>query len=51
MASNRDTGWENGEGYVQSGQYYTHTFEMTGTHDYFCIPHEAAGMEGSIIVE
>jgi len=45
------TGWENGEGYVQSGQYYTHTFETTGTHDYFCIPHEAAGMEGSITVE
>lgn len=45
------TGWESGEGYVQSGQYYTHTFETTGTHDYFCIPHEAAGMAGSITVE
>jgi len=45
------TGWDNGEGAVQSGHYYTHTFETTGTHDYFCIPHEGAGMEGSITVE
>ena len=45
------TGWDNGEGAVQSGQYYTHTFETAGTHGYFCIPHEGAGMEGSVTVE
>ncbi|WP_277542990.1 DUF5059 domain-containing protein [Haloarcula laminariae] len=45
------SGWENGEGAVQSGQYYTHTFETTGTHQYCCIPHEAAGMTGSVTVE
>ncbi|WP_324664530.1 DUF5059 domain-containing protein [Haloarcula sediminis] len=45
------SGWENGEGAVGSGQYYTHTFETTGTHQYVCIPHEAAGMEGSVTVE
>ena len=44
-------GWENGQGAVQSGQSYVHTFETTGTHEYFCIPHEAAGMVGSVIVE
>jgi plastocyanin len=44
-------GWENGVGYVQSGQSYVRTFETTGTHEYFCIPHEAAGMEGKVIVE
>ena len=28
------TGWENGQGAVQSGQSYVHTFEATGTHEY-----------------
>ena len=45
------TGWENGQGAVQSGQSYIHTFETTGTHEYSCIPHEAAGMVGSVTVE
>ena len=45
------TGWENGEGAIQSGQSYVHTFETTGTHEYLCIPHEAAGMVGSVTVE
>lgn len=44
-------GWENGRGAVQSGQSYVHTFETTGTHRYFCTPHEAAGMVGRVIVE
>ncbi|ESP89811.1 halocyanin hcpG [Candidatus Halobonum tyrrellensis G22] len=45
------SGWENGEGVVQSGQSYVHTFETTGTHEYFCVPHEAAGMTGTVTVE
>ncbi|MEF8902012.1 MAG: DUF5059 domain-containing protein [Halovenus sp.] len=45
------TGWENGQGAVQSGQSYVHTFDTTGTHEYVCIPHEAAGMIGSVTVE
>jgi len=45
------TGWEDGQGAVQSGQSYVHTFETTGTHEYFCVPHEAAGMVGSVTVE
>jgi plastocyanin len=44
-------GWENGEGAVTEGTYYEHTFETTGTHEYVCIPHEAAGMVGEVIVE
>jgi plastocyanin len=44
-------GWENGEGAVQSGQSYVHTFETAGEHEYFCAPHEAAGMVGTIVVE
>ncbi|CDK38870.1 blue copper domain protein [Halorubrum sp. AJ67] len=45
------TGWENGKGAVQSGQSYVHTFETAGTHEYVCIPHEAAGMVGEVVVE
>jgi len=45
------TGWENGEGAVQSGRAYVHTFETPGTHEYFCVPHEAAGMVGTVVVE
>lgn len=44
-------GWENSEGAVQDGEYYKRTFETTGTHEYFCIPHEAAGMVGEVVVE
>ncbi|PSQ08446.1 DUF5059 domain-containing protein [Halobacteriales archaeon QS_6_71_20] len=44
-------GWENGEGAVRSGQSYVRTFEATGEHGYCCVPHEAAGMVGTVIVE
>jgi plastocyanin len=30
---------------------YVHTFETAGTHEYLCVPHEAAGMVGKVIVE
>lgn len=41
--------WNSG---VLSGQGTTweHTFEATGTHDYFCIPHKSLGMVGRIVV-
>ncbi|WP_123538695.1 DUF5059 domain-containing protein [Halosimplex salinum] len=45
------SGWEEGTGAVQSGQSFVHTFETAGTHEYLCIPHEAAGMVGSVTVE
>jgi plastocyanin len=38
------------EGDVGSGESYEHTFEVEGTYDYFCIPHEGAGMLGTINV-
>ena len=44
-------GWDNGQGAVQSGQSYVHTFETTGEHNYYCVPHEMAGMVGTVIVE
>lgn len=39
-----------GGGNIYPGEIYEHTFEVTGRHQYFCIPHEAAGMVGTIIV-
>ena len=37
-------------GNVQAGEPYSHTFETEGTHEYFCIPHESAGMVGQVVV-
>ena len=34
-----------------AAESYVHTFETTGTHEYFCVPHEAAGMVGMVVVE
>lgn len=39
------------QGNVEGGETFEYTFETTGTHEYFCIPHETAGMKGTIIVE
>jgi plastocyanin len=45
-------GWESeNRGGIASGQAYVHTFETAGEHPYVCIPHEMAGMEGTVIVE
>jgi len=48
-----DAGWE-GEGEqgvtFDAGHEYSHTFDVTGTYDYVCTPHESAGMVGSIEV-
>jgi plastocyanin len=46
-----EAGWEEGKGAVQSGHSYVHTFETAGTHGYYCTPHEAAGMVGTVVVE
>jgi len=37
-------------GNVAGGESWSHTFETEGVHQYFCIPHEAAGMVGEIEV-
>lgn len=36
---------------LQPGAAYEHTFKVAGTYRYFCIPHEAAGMVGEVIVK
>ena len=38
-------------GVLHNGDTYAHTFEVPGRYDYFCIPHEQAGMVGTVIVE
>ena len=43
--------WDGGSGVVSSGDSYRHTFETAGTYSYFCIPHEQAGMVGTVTVE
>ena len=40
----------NSEILSEQGATYEHTFETTGTYDYFCIPHKTLGMVGRIIV-
>jgi plastocyanin len=38
-------------GNIQSGETYSHTFEVAGEYPYFCIPHERGGMVGTVVVE
>lgn len=39
-----------GDGLLEEGETYEHTFDTPGTYDYFCIPHEAS-MTGTIEVQ
>lgn len=36
--------------YPNNGASFEHTFTVEGVYDYFCLPHEAAGMVGRIVV-
>ena len=38
-------------GDVPDGESWSHTFETAGTYEYFCIPHESAGMVGTVEVQ
>jgi plastocyanin len=44
-------GWKDGEGAIYTCDPYEHTFETPGEHHYVCIPHERAGMKGTVVVE
>lgn len=39
------------EGLIEGGDTYEFTFDQPGTYRYYCIPHEADGMVGTIVVE
>ncbi|ESP87171.1 cupredoxin domain-containing protein [Candidatus Halobonum tyrrellensis] len=43
--------WDGANGAITSDDYYRHTFEVPGTYTYLCIPHEQAGMVGTVTVE
>lgn len=38
-------------GFIQANGSFIRTFEVPGEYRYFCIPHEGAGMVGTLIVE
>lgn len=38
-------------GTLQPGEEWSYTFEVPGRYQYVCLPHEAAGMIGEVIVE
>ena len=42
--------WDGMNGALTNGQRYSHTFEVPGTYDYFCVPHEGSGMVGTVVV-
>ena len=39
------------EGLLAAGETYEHTFDVGGTYEYFCVPHEGSGMTGTVVVE
>jgi plastocyanin len=43
-------GWEGHEPIENTGFTYEHTFETLGTYEYYCAPHESAGMVATIEV-
>lgn len=49
-AAARD-GASGGDGVLNRGDEFTHTFDVPGPYTYYCIPHEHAGMTGTITVE
>ncbi len=38
-------------GLIAEGETFEHAFEVAGTYEYFCVPHEGSGMTGTIRVE
>jgi len=43
-------GWRSRKGALESEDTYEHAFEVAGTYEYYCIPHEAADMVGTVEV-
>lgn len=41
--------WDSG--ILETGQEFSHTFDVPGDYTYFCIPHESMGMIGTLLVE
>ncbi|MFB6130003.1 MAG: plastocyanin/azurin family copper-binding protein [Salinigranum sp.] len=41
-------GWDSGT--LQTGETFTQTFDTEGVYEYYCLPHEALGMVGIVVV-
>lgn len=39
------------DGLIAPGETFEHTFEVAGTYEYYCIPHESGGMVGEVVVQ
>ncbi|WP_435154110.1 plastocyanin/azurin family copper-binding protein [Haladaptatus sp. DFWS20] len=46
----RDAWMSGSGGAIDQNRTYEHTFEVPGSYSYFCVPHEASGMSGNIVV-
>lgn len=47
----RDAWFGKGKGVISNNETYERTFAVPGRYEYFCIPHEPAGMVGTIVVK
>ncbi|WP_226010313.1 plastocyanin/azurin family copper-binding protein [Halomicrobium salinisoli] len=47
----RDAWGDRTDGVLTQGQTFEHAFEVPGTYEYVCLPHESRGMAGRIVVE
>lgn len=46
-----ETAWDDrAGGALYQDETYAHTFPHSGSYPYYCIPHESAGMTGTVIV-
>jgi plastocyanin len=41
--------WDSGN--LKHGDAWSHRFDVAGQYRYFCIPHDVAGMVGTVVVE
>lgn len=47
----KDAWYNSTDGGLDPEGVFEYTFEVPGEYDYYCIPHEAAGMVGTVVVE
>ncbi|MCU4800899.1 halocyanin domain-containing protein [Halobacteria archaeon HArc-gm2] len=45
-----DGDFESGDPVAEAGTTFEYTFEEDGVYNYHCVPHEAVGMKGAIVV-
>jgi halocyanin-like protein len=50
VVSDGDGPLDSGDPVSEADTTYSHTFEETGIYKYVCVPHEALGMKGAVVV-